>query len=80
MSEQDPTPSVADDLRSTIWEEDCSCEVQLGVGNDLKINWRHDCPFHGAELSEHRAATAAVVLEPLDHAYRRFLRRIDARS
>jgi len=78
MSLQDPTPSIAGDLRSTIWEEDCACEVHLGVTSELKVNWRHDCPFHGEELSEHRAATAAVVLEPMDNAYRRFYERIGA--
>lgn len=78
MSEQDPTPSVAGDLRSTIWEADCTCEVHLGVADDLKVNWRHDCPLHGPTLSERRAATAAVVLQPLEHEYHRFYRRIGA--
>ena len=78
MPDQDPTPSIEGDLRSTIWEEDCNCEVHLGVAHDLKVNWRHDCPLHGPELSERRAATAAIVLEPLDHEYLRFYRRIGA--
>ena len=61
-----------------MWEQDCTCQLHLGVGDHLKVNWRHDCPLHGAALTEHRAASAATVLEPLEHEYHRFYRRIGA--
>ena len=73
--DRDERPSIADDLRSTVWHRRCRCELHVGTVGGLRVNWRHDCPMHGPELSELRAATAAVALEPLDHAYLRYYRR-----